>query len=276
MKFLSIQALRALAAILVVVFHAQLLCEKYARAPSNSEWLIQGFGRYGVDLFFVLSGFVIAFTARKSHTSAGGFLARRLIRIVPIYWILTATMLLLPVVVPAAFSVHASFDPLGVLRSLTFTSHSLNTAQDPIIYVGWTLEYEMLFYLLVTLTLFAALPLYRTLGLLFLGVYTTLHLFVPEARVIGNFWNFLASPLLFEFLLGVFLGELTLRERRNLTDFAIVALASVLVAVLDGANRMLFAGLPATAIVWLALRTDATTRHWRIMPVLVLLGNASY
>lgn len=276
MKFLSIQALRALAAILVVVFHAQALCYKYARAPSSSESFIKGFGQYGVDLFFVLSGFVILYTARKSHASAGGFLARRLIRIVPIYWILTGAMLLLMAAIPAAFSSHGSFDPLLVLRSLTFTTRALNTAQDPIIYVGWTLEYEMLFYLLVTLTLLASLPVYRTLGLFFIAVYTSLHLFIPEARVIGNFWNFLASPLLFEFLFGVFLGELTLQNTLRVTDIAIVALAPVVVAVLEGPNRLLFAGLPATAIVWLALRTDSTTRQWKIMPILVLLGNASY
>jgi exopolysaccharide production protein ExoZ len=231
-KFLSLQALRALAAIVVVVYHAQGLCHKYATGPSLTEKVLQDFGRYGVDLFFVLSGFVILYAIHKTNSTPGAFLARRLIRIVPIYWVLTLGLIALSVLVPAAFSAHGPLEPRIVVQSMLFVSYALNS-QQPMLYVGWSVEYEMFFYVLVALALMAALPLYRGLGLIFLGSYAALHLFVPAAGLSGNVWFFLGSPLLFEFEFGLFLAELASNTKLRALDVAIPLVAVGLTLAID-------------------------------------------
>ena len=278
MKFQLIQALRAVAATLVVVFHAQALCHKYASGASHLDAWLGGAGQYGVDLFFVLSGFVIQYTLRRTPLSAGEFLRRRLIRIVPIYWIVTAASLLLLWVLPGTSGV-----PLDeVLRSFTFTAYALNTTQHPIIYVGWTLEYEMLFYLLVWVLLLVKLPVYRSVGVIFLALYALLQLLLPQSTTPGHPLNFLSSPLLFEFLFGVFLAERFVGRATDVLDWALPGLALLLVAAIDPHSRLLFAGAPAALLVWLALTAErrlqqrATHEPSGWLTWLARLGDASY
>jgi exopolysaccharide production protein ExoZ len=274
-KFFSLQALRAIAAIAVVIYHSQGLCHKYASGPSLSEAAMKGVGQYGVDLFFVLSGFVILYTVRRTDSTAGAFLARRLIRIVPLYWILTVGLFLLPFLVPAVISSPAVPDPRTILRSLLFVSYLLNT-QQPILYVGWSVEYEMLFYVLAALALLASLPLYRTLGLIFVAVYALLHLFVPLAVAPGNARFFLGNQQVFEFVLGLFLAELALNGKPRLLDVAIPIAAVALTMTLEGGGRFLLAGLPAAVIVWAAVRTEHWTARYGATRWFAKVGDASY
>src|SRR6478736_4471106 len=81
--------LRGLAALLVVVFHAQSVCPAYAEGTSASAAFMGQFGSYGVDLFFVLSGFIIRHTEPAQGHAAQAFLWRRFCRIAPVYWLLT-------------------------------------------------------------------------------------------------------------------------------------------------------------------------------------------
>ena len=130
----NLQGLRALAALGVMVFHFGLM-------PATS--IPFAIGASGVDVFFVLSGFIIA---HSSSRSARHFLAHRLIRVVPAYWIAT--------VFAAAFTLQNidMSEAWGWLLQSLFYLPDPN-GRPPLIFVAWTLVYELAFYLLYWLAL---------------------------------------------------------------------------------------------------------------------------
>ena len=286
MKFLSLQLLRAVAAIAVIIFHAQALCHRYASHSSHAEALLGNTGAYGVDLFFVLSGYVILHTIHATRTTAQAFLLRRVIRIVPIYWILTLTAVSLPYLVPFAFAQapiqHTAIQPgpslpplQSLAESLLFISYSWHT-RGPILYVGWSIEYEMFFYILTSLALLGSLPVYRTLGLLFIGLYALVHCLVPPATASGTVLFFLGDQQIFEFVLGLLVAQIVLREKLTALDVAIPVTALTLTVLLEGAGRFLIAGLPSAVVVWLALRVESRARGYPAVRYLAKVGDASY
>lgn len=130
----NLQALRALAAIAVVIFHVGLM-------PATA--LLFPVGAAGVDIFFVLSGFIIAHSASRD---ARRFLARRLIRILPPYWIAT--------IIAALFTLQA----LNLREAADWLVQSLFYLPGPggrpvLIFVAWTLVFELAFYLVYWLAL---------------------------------------------------------------------------------------------------------------------------
>jgi exopolysaccharide production protein ExoZ len=271
-KYVSLQALRALAVIMVVVYHAQGLCHKYAEGGrSITEAVLGEFGSHGVDLFFVLSGFVILYTVRKTNTGAAGFLLRRLIRIVPLYWLVTLAMIACGVILQP----HGTIELRPIVDSLLFSSYAVYS-RPPVLYVGWSVEYEIFFYAVVALALAAALPVYRAVGLAFLACYAALHLLVPAAQVSGNFAFFLGNPLIFEFVMGLLLAELAVGGRLRAWDFAIPAAAIGLSIALDGFGRLVFAGVPAAVVVWAAVKTESRTSRYKSTLLLARIGDASY
>ena len=108
-----------------------------------------GYGYYGVDLFFVISGFIIYFAFTRRPVTWQTFASNRLTRIVPLYWLFTGLMLALMLAVPGQFATR--FSPDMALRSPGFVAFT--TGGEPLISPGWTLEYEMAFYLLPPLSI---------------------------------------------------------------------------------------------------------------------------
>ncbi|NKX42774.1 acyltransferase, partial [Rhodobacteraceae bacterium R_SAG2] len=141
----NIQILRAFAATNVVVFHTIGVVEK-SFAEVSILGRLAGWGENGVDIFFVLSGFVIQFSYANSPKEPGEFLRSRLIRIIPNYWSWTLALFFALLLLPQLFP-RLEADLLHLLTSMAFVSGPL-LAREPIFYVGWTLEYEMLFYFL--------------------------------------------------------------------------------------------------------------------------------
>lgn len=149
--FLLIQVLRGLAALMVVAHHASILVLQ--RLHLGYAWVN---GSSGVDLFFVISGFVMTISSRpllRAAHPARTFLARRLERIVPMYWIVTLAKVLTLQLWPGSGT-----NDIGnwqhVLSSLLFLpSVSLHVVDAPVLVVGWTLNFEMAFYLLFSLAL---------------------------------------------------------------------------------------------------------------------------
>ena len=147
-NFRSIQALRAVAALLVVLYHAFELwgLRVDAWAP-GVKWTN---GASGVDIFFAISGFVMVISSRRLADKLGAwrvFLRHRVIRIVPLYWLLT-TLKILGVVLLPDFIIRTSVDFYSVAASYLFLP-VVDTAGNfrPVLPVGWTLTYEFLFYL---------------------------------------------------------------------------------------------------------------------------------
>ena len=136
---LSIQYLRGLAALLVLLSHAAWKGEQYAGNPM--AWF--HIGNAGVDVFFVISGFVMCHTTKHKHGrpfDVVRFLGHRFSRIVPLYWTLSTAALAVFLVAPQL--VNSGGGHTDILRSYFL----IPTDDKYLIQAGWTLSYELFFY----------------------------------------------------------------------------------------------------------------------------------
>lgn len=143
-KFEAVQVLRALAAALVVFSHGIGNWAEKGAAKLGAMPEFPHMGEFGVKLFFCISGFIIVHTAQHlppGTASAGTFLRKRLVRIVPLYWLVTTAYVLKMVLTGTGYSGSE------LLRSYAFIPY-LNPQRlvQPILGQGWSLNYEMLFY----------------------------------------------------------------------------------------------------------------------------------
>jgi len=202
----SVQLLRAVAALAVATWHLSWVARAFpGYAPAPPPWLACGYA--GVDLFFVISGFIISYVAGVG-IRAGPFAARRFLRIVPFYVFFTS-LALAAVVLNPAWDGDGNLEPGYILRSLLV----FPMREAPYLGVGWSLEHELVFYCLAA-TLLAAGALARLPALLggFFCIGILLHGFGAERGV--RVWDFhLFSLYHFEFLVGV----LVYRWRERLT-----------------------------------------------------------
>ncbi|MDB5458443.1 MAG: acyltransferase [Caulobacteraceae bacterium] len=267
----SIQRLRAIAAIGVALFHA---CQW-----SGVDFAV---GAAGVDIFFVISGFVLWTAAQARPVSPGAFLAARLARVAPLYWLVTLAVTALVLWRPQAMSV-AHFTPSHLILSLLLVPHNDPVGDAfPMVASGWTLTYEAFFYLALALTL--AVPKDRR--------FQVMSLVLLAASVIGlgyhSLYPLLANPLLLEFLAGIGLARLWARGRLQRIDprwgWGITALGALVLfglqvgGVRDDFWRPFLWGPPAALIVAGALKLEAAGRlgHGRLGRALEGLGDASY
>jgi len=267
--FQSVQALRGIAAIMVTIFHAGLRFDH-----TEATFRV---GNAGVDIFFIISGFVMWTVVAKNPIDPITFLRRRFVRLVPLYWFWTLVLLAAWAVMPSAFPrLHPTIG--HVLLSLGFIPHlSPDVGQVmPVMGQGWTLNFEIFFYLLVALIL--TLPA----RLRFVAIATAL-LLLPFARPVTDLpAAALLSPLLVEFLGGIVLarlvsGGLRLGALRSLGCLAAGAVLLTLAhpATGDDLGRLLQYGTPALLIVAGAVGLERAGR----LPVGKLprlLGDASY
>lgn len=258
-RLLNVQYLRGAAALGVVVYHAGLT----AGVPL-------GPGAWGVDIFFVISGFLMVLITGQA-SRPWPFLRDRLIRIAPLYWIATC----------ASFALYGRVSTGGqspiddLVASFAFIP--LGESGDapwffPVLNVGWTLNFEMLFYLVFAGSLFFPRRWQlAALTSLFLGLAL-----IRETHLGGALpWQFWGHPIIFEFLAGAALGTgWAVGARRGLcialcgTSFgALAALA------LSDYPLLAFSALSATAILVLAVLLERARMPLRLP---LLLGDASY
>lgn len=143
----SVQYLRGLSALAIVVYHASGAATHYfgyVAGRVNLLWFLS----YGVDVFFVISGFIISFMVLERQQERGEFVINRAAKIGPPYWLLTAVFVASSVL---SFALPVSFKPgvADVVLSLSLLSWTQN--KGPLLYVAWTLQYEVLFYAFVVL-----------------------------------------------------------------------------------------------------------------------------
>jgi exopolysaccharide production protein ExoZ len=195
-----IQLLRGIASMLVVLLH---LTVNYPDSADNK--LLGGlflFGGSGVDIFFVLSGFIITYSSRQYLGQASAvtkFLKRRFIRVFPIYWLAITLFLALQLALPQFYKTHFYFSTINILRTyFLLPNHFMVNG------VSWSLTNELFFYLLFTVALF--IPNKKITRFLFFSCF----LFLIVAAVINidhaadNIWiSMLANPMNIEFLLGI-------------------------------------------------------------------------
>jgi exopolysaccharide production protein ExoZ len=260
--FLNIQALRALAALLVVTAHTATLLP-------NTWWA--DWGGSGVDLFFVISGYLMVHTTRRGRTP-GEFAIGRITRIVPLYWSVTLFTFVASLVAPHLFA-STRPDPIELFKSLLFIPFVKGSGDvRPLVFVGWTLNYEMFFYALFALGLFMG----RVGGIVVLAVLAAL--VAAGSAGHGPIWSFYTDPILLEFGAGMIVALAPPLKSRWLSWLFIVGgLLSipVLDAVLHDAPRGYRLLLPCAAALTgvIGLELQGAVLRWR--PVQVL-GDASY
>jgi exopolysaccharide production protein ExoZ len=271
-----LQALRGVAAMMVIALHAStLVTERFG--GKGRIWFS---GAAGVDLFFVISGFVMALSSRSLGLglgAAGEFMKRRIERVVPLYWLVTTFKVVVSVLAPVA-----------LLRGLgsgwhVFASYLFVPARNaaglilPVVSVGWTLNFEMMFYALFALALACGIKPLRMLipALLALALGA---IFVHPGASAVLAW---CDPIALEFLFGMLLYEAWQRRWRLPTGLSWAALllgSAVIVCIPWGEGsllRPLVWGLPALAVVTAAV--DLEERFGRRAPRWALeIGNASY
>jgi peptidoglycan/LPS O-acetylase OafA/YrhL len=276
MKLHNVQALRGIAASGVVIFHAQGMAPNYLGEESLSGRIMGGLGGYGVDLFFVISGFIIRYAQPEGGYGAADFAWRRIQRVVPIYWFITAVMLLAWLALPAFY--RGDFPNVGhIVRSFLFTSFL--EGKSPIVYVGWSLEYEMLFYgsVFLLLILKSSLPLWPTVVTAFCtlaAMGATLRIFAPEILQMPAV-HFLTSSLLLEFVLGVVIAEAAIARTIPWVSAAALVGAMALVGLASPVDRALVYGCLSGVLLSLALYVESR-RSWTVPGFWVSLGDASY
>lgn len=193
---LSIQILRFIAALSVVLFHSHNAL-KGQLAGHQQDGIDHAFrvGASGVHIFFVISGFVMAYTTWQSRLTSGEFLSRRLIRIYPIYWVSAATYVIAHVFLRTPYHLDAT--------RIIGAALLLPGASSLIIGPGWTLSFEMYFYICFALALFLGLRR----GLIILSAYYLISVvagfFLTPHSSIGSVAS---NSLLLEFVGGAWLG----------------------------------------------------------------------
>jgi peptidoglycan/LPS O-acetylase OafA/YrhL len=228
----------------------------------------------GVDLFFVISGFVMVYSSRDLFGTTGAtyaFLSGRITRIVPLYWLTSA------IAIPA-FSQPVSSD--AILKSMFFIPYAGPTGGIvPILGVGWTLNFEMLFYVLFAVCIIAPRILAVGLVCTFLGALViTGHFCMPQAAAL-LFWT---DPIALEFAYGAIIA--LLYQRVNLPPYLRLALivggaGTVWFFAPPGmptANRYMEWGLPAAALLAGVALGQQPGNPSYAMRAANRLGNASY
>lgn len=266
-RIVSLQILRFAAATGVMALHVSQTVG--AQPSSIGANLINSFGPLGVDVFFVLSGFIIA--TASAGKRPGEFLKRRFTRILPLYWILTAVMM-------GLYAVGHVFDPHRLIPSFLFIP---TLGYRPFLQAGWTLCFEVLFY-----AAFAAVLLEPRKGVIAaLGTYTIAAL--GREAVGGPALQFIGNPLIVEFLAGCLIAVLPRSRVFGWASLAGALAGFLVIAVLHydpgapeavltgnaGWKRILIYGVPSALLIYAAVQA---TLGGMFCNALAYLGDASY
>lgn len=274
----SLHMLRAIAAFAVVYFHVT------STAGLKLEWDI---GSRGVDVFFVISGFIISYVGRGEP---GLFLRRRLIRIIPFYWMATVVVFAAATLLPQMFrSTTANIGHL--LLSLLFIPHTNPASGEmmPTLVLGWSLNFEMFFYIVFTLSMLIS---QRLAPLLSAIIIVLIVLLIKWSGLSNEILAFYGRPIVLEFCYGVLVyyifewcsshrGYLSRSSMLKWTLFFALIGNLIVIAVLEkiyGEHfpRYVAAGVPAFFIVLSAVLLERVYGLAAKSSIILGLGEASY
>ncbi|AKU23816.1 acyltransferase [Massilia sp. NR 4-1] len=288
MKIDSLQLLRAVAALLVVLNHALFTIKRKAGVDTVDMAQAAALGKLGVELFFMISGYIMVISTRDRSAPGAqplAFFWRRCIRVVPLYWLATLIYALKLAVSGEPPSLAAMF------KSLLFIPYeNAKGYWHPVYGLGWTLNYEMLFYALFALALTQKLARGVAGLLLLMGAAVGAGLWLNPAPGSGHeqllaFW---CAPILLCFCAGMALGwwRLALGQRVWRLRFqvqAALALGFILAycfGIQQWQGAQLFsplAALGAMGVCGLAAEPPSGAgRASSLRRGVVLLGGASY
>jgi exopolysaccharide production protein ExoZ len=296
MKLPNIQILRAIAALAVVFYHDGIettnICTSIGTPCSYDFWV----GGFGVPLFFIISGFIMVMTSWNSFGQAGApfdFIKRRVIRIVPLYWLITSIAVIGIIISPSMLNVPV-LDPLYIAASYLFWPVTrVNGLVRPIANLGWTLNLEMMFYVVFTVALFFSRARGLILAIGFLAAMSVLQaigLFGKSGTLQSTPLNFWADPIILNFIMGMIIAVLFRRGvRLNLIETSMLIVISIFGILLVGNFSGFLNALPedhvfnrVTAMIPMLCLVVAATLGPQLNPSRsfwragLLLGDASY
>lgn len=280
----NVQILRFFAAFLVVFAHAHA---EVLNVAARTGQTFGGIGMLdwglGVDIFFVISGFIMYFMMHDRFGQPGApmdFLRRRLVRIVPLYWIFTSLMLV-SIIAAGSLINNNGLDIGHIIASYAFIPWARADGEMfPLLSLGWTLNYEMLFYAVFAV----ALCMRRTIGITVMlaafAVLCALAVAVPDEIRLLKFWG---NGIVGEFLLGIGLAAIYLKGfRLPGSVMAVMIVAGLVLAIwlyqisaYEHVTRLITGGIPAILITSaVVLGPSAPASRWT--KALALGGDASY
>lgn len=255
-----LQTLRAFAAVTVFVghlFHEMTLISDYHLFRKLSD-LPTG---VGVDVFFLISGMIMLHTGQNSFgvkEAPKEFMLKRLLRIVPNYWIFTSLIVAVSLILPATLDT-AKFEFWHALQSYLFIPHfdpNRPASISPILSLGWTLNYEMFFYFIFAISLYFP----KRVGVLV--VFSSISTLCLMSNLFSNqsaFGLFFANTVILEFLAGMAVYHILHHgnvKRLHLNVIALIVISVWVASYFIGLweYRFISYGLPAILILTVVFR----------------------
>jgi peptidoglycan/LPS O-acetylase OafA/YrhL len=270
----SIQILRVIAALSVVYDHCTVA----------GDYKLPVAGNFGVDIFFVISGFIISYMVSKNTEY---FFIKRILRVMPLYMLATIAMTLTVILFPHLVN-RTTVSLSGFIKSALFIPGPENRGL-PILAQGWTLNFEIFFY--ASMALCAGLVKNKKYAaILCAGMLTafiiTAHIFTINNYIVNKYKNGLFP----EFIYGIILYYLYRRKPGNdsisavkvilLATLAVISYAYMVCSKITGfhiaSNRNIYYGLSAVTLTGAVLFLEAAIKENRLVKFLVKLGEASY
>ncbi len=285
----TIQLLRAVAVMLVVYCH--VLDGSWINSFQKHFFYLENFGAVGVDIFFVISGFIITVISSVYAKEKEGFyfFIRRIVRVVPLYWLCSFIIVVLDYL-----KTNRLHSPYSILKTILFIPFPADKTSfiAPIIFQGWTLSFELIFYVIISIAIAVTNKKYLLVTAMFFLFFIALDFLTGYQNV---YLNFLGNGIVLEFLLGVIIGIIFLSGffiSKNMANIIFITgigclLASIFTGfgniseawfVLNGTlslPRALVWGLPAALLVGgLVMKEKAGPVNIHVF--WITIGNASY
>lgn len=281
-----LQVLRAIAAAIVVYEHAiTTYGEKVNIIDSPLDYDI---GRIGVEIFFAISGYIIYKSTqniRPSLNSSADFMARRLVRVFPIYAIATIVYSL------KLFLEGVPPSQEALIQSLLFFPYIDNTngLMRPVLGVGWSLNYEILFYAILAVAIMFVKEHRMNITFLLIGLFLLSGFVATPSRGVGSSgYSLLSTSWMFYFLLGLVMADFSssLRiSRYYVSRGFIISLMGVVVVsyvcfsmfMVSDKTAVLVGGLLLSSVcLFLCINAPSKDNSNSLVRLLVLCGDASY
>jgi len=269
----GVQYLRGFAAMSVVVYHLSL---QYNWLDSKSIELktLQS----GVDIFFVISGYIMFYsTDGGTNLPPVEFFKRRLVRILPLYWLVTLTMIVVLLLAPQLVkqSMLRFWHAVASLAFVPMLNPATKTNYSPLVAPGWTLNFEMLFYAIFAIGMaFNSRSPTKMIAIVIspIVILSTIGLALQPNGVLGVYTN----PIMLEFAFGMLIAYATSNQKPRQAPLMYLALGILLAALFllpmpENSLRSFQFGILASFIV-----TIAVLVKWPRLTLPLLVGDASY
>lgn len=269
----SIQYLRGLAALVVVLYHASKALIIHF-LPTETNYFF--WGAAGVDLFFIISGFIMVYITYDKNIDIKNFFLKRAIRIYPIFWFYATLALIIFLINPDMINRSANL-PTLVLPSYLLIPY---TEFTNLVQVAWTLVYEIHFYLIFAFSLILSNKYRYICAGSILSIAALSSLFDYEYYYL----KYITDPIILEFLLGMIVYFIIFKREDKLTlitlSFLLIASTLFLLNNESLPERVLYYGVPSFALTLIILYMDSIkligNGNSKISKILKSLGDSSY